>query len=250
MDLIDFRRQRPCRQREAPPSPTARKRACAELCGNARKKERGAGSSGLSRPEAKFTSTTEYDTEGRVVKVITFSQDGSKWICANTYDEQERLVKTTSGQETGPVDEITYQYDEKGRMVGYSQPSSRNQVTRFEYSENGRKTRVATSTLQPSSDGPYGKDSMFLSLEFGEDIYYPTPLGGAVKTLYDENDRPARCSPLTLRRNSSTHQALRKSYNGSFPSFSDLNGNLAKLLTLMIPKAGSPRSTTTSDQQE
>jgi YD repeat-containing protein len=75
-------------------------------------------------------------------------------------------------------------------MVGYSQPSSRNQVTRFEYSENGRKTRVATSTLQPSSDGPYGKDSMLLSLEFGEDLYYPTPLGGAVKTLYDENDRP------------------------------------------------------------
>jgi YD repeat-containing protein len=141
-------------------------------------------------PEAKFTNTTEYDTEGRIVKTITINPDGSKWIAVNTYDEHGHLVKTTSGQENGPVDESTYQYDEKGRVVGYSQPSSRNQVTRFEYNEGGRKTRLVTSTAQPSPDGPYGKDSMILSLEFGEDLYFPTPLGGAVKTVYDENDHP------------------------------------------------------------
>jgi YD repeat-containing protein len=31
---------------------------------------------------------------------------------------------------------------------------------------------------------------MAVSIEGGEDLYYPTPLGGIVKTLYDENDRP------------------------------------------------------------
>jgi YD repeat-containing protein len=141
-------------------------------------------------PEAEFTNTREYDTEGRVVKTVTINQDGSKWVSANTYDEYGRLVKTTTGQESGPVDETTYQYDEKGRMAGYAGRGSRNETTRFEYSEDGRKTRVVTSTQPPSPDGPYGKASMLLSLEFGEDLYFPTPLGGAVKTVYDENDHP------------------------------------------------------------
>jgi len=141
-------------------------------------------------PETKYARTTEYDAEGRVVKTVAINPDGSKWISANTYDEHGRLVKTTSGHENGPVDETTYQYDEKGRIVAYAEPGSRNQTTRFEYDADGRKTRVVTSTLPSSPAGAYGETSMGVSVEAGEDLYYPTPLGGMVKTLYDKSDRP------------------------------------------------------------
>lgn len=140
-------------------------------------------------PEAKFTNATEYDTEGRIVKTVAINPDGSKWISANTYDEQGRLVKTTSGQENGPVEETTYQYDEQGRILAYAEPGSRNETTRFEYGADGRKTRIVTSTLPPSPAGASGENSMAVSIEGGEDLYYPTPLGGVVETLYDENDR-------------------------------------------------------------
>jgi YD repeat-containing protein len=148
-------------------------------------------------PEAKFTNATEYDTEGRISKTVAINPDGSKWISANTYDEQGRLVKIISGKADGPVDETIYRYDEKGRLVDYTgQGATGSETTRFEYDEQGRKTRVVTSNVPASPAGPYGGTSMAYSLE-GLDLYHPVPQGGTVKTVYDESDRPVETQVYT-----------------------------------------------------
>src|ERR1700730_13959093 len=67
-------------------------------------------------PETKYTSTSEYDTEGRVIKTIVSGQDGSKWISSRIYDVHGQLVKTTSGNADATMVETTYRYDEKGRL--------------------------------------------------------------------------------------------------------------------------------------
>jgi YD repeat-containing protein len=141
-------------------------------------------------PETKYSSTSEYDTEGRVIKTIVSGQDGSKWISSHIYDVHGQLVKTTSGNADATMVETTYRYDEKGRLSGYASPGAMgSETTRFEYDERGRKTRVVISDEPASARGPYGATSFAYSAE-GADLYYPAPKGGSVRTLYDENDRP------------------------------------------------------------
>ncbi|HWW18956.1 MAG TPA: hypothetical protein VNY81_10060 [Candidatus Saccharimonadales bacterium] len=141
-------------------------------------------------PETKYTSTAEYDTEGRVTRTIVFGQDGHKWISSNIYDEHGQLVKTTSGNADATMVETTYRYDEKGRLSGYASPGAvGRETTGFEYDEHGRKTRTVTSNEPASASGPYGATSFMYNGE-GTDLYYPAPKGGSVRTLYDENDRP------------------------------------------------------------
>jgi len=148
-------------------------------------------------PETKYVSTTEYDTEGRVLKVVSFNQDDSKWISSKVYDDQGRMVKTISGKADGPVDETIYHYDEKGRLVDYTgRGALGSETTRFEYDEQGRKTRVVSSNVPASPAGPYGGTSMAYGLE-GGDLYHPVPQGGTVKTVYDESDRPVETQIYT-----------------------------------------------------
>lgn len=148
-------------------------------------------------PETKYVSVTEYDREGRVVKMITFGQDGAKWIASRSYDERGNLVKTSSGKADAPADETIYHYDEKGRLAGYGgQGMLGRETTRFEYDEQGRKTRVVTSDAPASPAGPYGATAMSYSA-IGGDLSYPVPQGGKVKTVYDESDRPVEAQIYT-----------------------------------------------------
>jgi YD repeat-containing protein len=148
-------------------------------------------------PEAKFTNATEYDTEGRIVKTVAINPDGSKWISSNVYDDQGRLAKTISGKADGSVDETIYHYDEKSRLVDYTgRGATGSETTRFEYDQQGRKTRVVTSNVPASPAGPYRGTSVAYALE-GLDLYHPVPQGGTVKTVYDESDRPVETQVYT-----------------------------------------------------
>lgn len=139
-------------------------------------------------PENKFSSTTEYDAEGRILSSTHINSDGSKWITTHTYDAQGRLLKTSSGHPDGALNDTTYQYDQEGRLVSVEGPNPFNESTTFRYDERGRKTRIVKSTQPPSPEGPYGSTAMIVSME-GEDLYYPVPQGGMTKTLYDDSDR-------------------------------------------------------------
>jgi YD repeat-containing protein len=140
-------------------------------------------------PEIKFSSTTEYDREGRILSSSHINSDGSKWTATSLYDAHGRLLKTTSGQPGGPLDTTTYHYDEEGRLVSVEGKNPLNESTSFQYDERGRKTRILKSNLPPSTQGAYGSAAMSFSLA-GLDLYHPVPHGGVAKTLYDESDRP------------------------------------------------------------
>src|SRR5438105_3992868 len=69
-------------------------------------------------PEMKFSDTTEYDPEGRILRTSNTNPDGSKWVRTNTYDSQGRLLKTISEIAGRSAEETTYSYDEVGRIIG------------------------------------------------------------------------------------------------------------------------------------
>jgi hypothetical protein len=66
-------------------------------------------------------------------------------------------VKTTFGKADAPAEETIYHYDDKGRLASYAgRGAIGSETTRFEYDEQGRKTRVVTSNVPASPAGPYG----------------------------------------------------------------------------------------------
>jgi YD repeat-containing protein len=140
------------------------------------------------RAGSKYTVTTDYDREGRTLSVTMSNPDGSKSRRENTYDAEGRLVKVGLGQPGTALKETSYRYDQKGNPVETGKDALSN-ITTFEYDQQGRKIKIVKSGLPPSANGPYGSASVGMSLEEGDDLYYPAPNGGMVKTLYDENDR-------------------------------------------------------------
>ena len=165
-------------------------------------------------PGTKFSTTTEYDREGRILSVTYANPDGSEWTTAHIYDGQGRLLKSSSGQADGSLDDTayhydtkgrllktssgrpggalgdtTYRYDEEGRLVNVEGKNPLDESTSFQYDERGRKTRILKSNLPPSTQGAYGPTALGYSPQ-GLDLYHSVPHGGMVKTLYDESDRP------------------------------------------------------------
>ena len=66
------------------------------------------------RPEIRFSQTTEYDPDGRILSTANISKDGSKgWVTTNTYDDNGRLTKTTSGNATETGTETLYAKDRR-----------------------------------------------------------------------------------------------------------------------------------------
>ena len=139
-------------------------------------------------PEIKFSTTTEYDREGRILSTSHINSDNSQWTSTAQYDAQGRLLTTSSGQPGEPLVVTVYHYDGEGRLVDIEGTNSFNESTTFQYDERGRKTRIVKSTLPASPEGLYGSTAMSVSLE-GDDLYYPVPHGGTTKTLYDDSDR-------------------------------------------------------------
>jgi YD repeat-containing protein len=139
-------------------------------------------------PERRFTSTTEYDPDGRILSTRHLNSDGSMWLMVYTYDAQGHLSKTSSGQPGALTDETSYIYDEKGRLAEIKANARNNESMRFEYDDRGRKTRIVTSNAKPTARGEENAQALAVRLD-GGDLYYPAPAGGTVKTLYDERDQ-------------------------------------------------------------
>jgi len=139
--------------------------------------------------EWRFSFTTEYDPDGRILSNSGTNPDGSKWVEMFTYDSQGRVLKRAWSQPDGQTDETTYAYDEKGRLIGTAGSGQSNESTRFAYDEHGRKTRIITSNVKPSPPGTESQQSTSVSLE-NDDLIVPVPEGGTVKTLFNERDQP------------------------------------------------------------
>ena len=103
-------------------------------------------------PEIRFSQTTEYDPDGRILST-SVGTDGSKWVTTNIYDDNGRLTKTISGNATDtahgaadptePGTETLYTYDEAGRLLSTTKSGKEaGSKSEFHYDEQGRKTAV------------------------------------------------------------------------------------------------------------
>src|ERR1700681_443494 len=106
-------------------------------------------------PEIKFSTTTEYDREGRILSTSHINSDNSQWTSTAQYDAQGRLLTTSSGQPGEPLVVTVYHYDGEGRLVDIEGTNSFNESTTFQYDERGRKTRIVKSTLPASPEAFY-----------------------------------------------------------------------------------------------
>jgi YD repeat-containing protein len=142
---------------------------------------------GPDYPESRFSSTIKYDRVGRILRFNSILTTGVKLTGSYTYDSQGHLQKTISDQPSGPPIETDYTYDEKGRLIGITGSGEESSV--FQYDDQGRKTRIVRSELKPSPSDTDHRPSGMISIE-NDDLYWPPPGGGYVKTLFNERDQP------------------------------------------------------------
>jgi len=142
---------------------------------------------GPDYPESRFSSTIKYDRVGRILRFNSILTTGVKLTGSYTYDSQGHLQKTISDQPSGPPIETDYTYDEKGRLIGITGSGEESSV--FQYDDQGRKTRIVKSELKPSSSGTDDRIAVSFDAE-NDDLFMPAPVGGLVKTLFNERDQP------------------------------------------------------------
>jgi YD repeat-containing protein len=144
---------------------------------------------GPDYPESRFASTINYDRVGRRLHFSSTLTNGSKSMASYTYDSRGHLLKTTSSEPSGPVIETNYTntFDEKGRLIGIS--GDGEQSSTFQYNDQGRKTQIVTSELKLSPSGTDPRPASMISIE-NDDLYWPPPVGGHVKTFFNERDQP------------------------------------------------------------
>lgn len=146
--------------------------------------------SGPNDPERRFGSTTKYDPTGRILHIRYTSPDGPTSMRSHTYDSQGRLLKTIWIQANGPSTETNYTYDEKGRLICITGSGEPNRSSTFLYDDQGRKTRIVNSELKPSSSGADDHTAVGIDVEGNDDLLMLAPVGGLVKTLFNERDQP------------------------------------------------------------
>ncbi|HEX8882850.1 MAG TPA: hypothetical protein VF749_22565, partial [Candidatus Acidoferrum sp.] len=140
-------------------------------------------------PEIKFSQTTEYDLDGRILSTSSINPDGSKaWVTTNTYDDNGRLTKTVSGTATETGTGTLYAYDEAGRLLSITKSGKEvGSKSEFHYDEQGRKTAV--QHFDPNvkrAQAAYAGSLWDAAVEGGAWV----PVGGNITTIYDGNDQP------------------------------------------------------------
>ena len=145
--------------------------------------------SGSNYPAMRYGSTTKYDPTGRILHISYTHADGSKSMGSHIYDTQGHLLKAIWGRPSGPASETNYTYDEKGRLIGMTGDGEPRQSSTFQYDDQGRKTRIVKSELKPSSSGTDDRIAVSFDAE-NDDLFMPAPVGGLVKTLFNERDQP------------------------------------------------------------
>lgn len=139
---------------------------------------------------SKYSTTTEYGPDGKLLATRTSQPDGSEWVTTQTYDADGRLTKTISGNASEPDTETLYAYDEAGRLLSITEASKdRGSKTEFHYDEQGRKTAVQNfdaRTFQRAQGAMYAGSPWDLAVRAGIGV----PVGGNILTIYDRNDQP------------------------------------------------------------
>lgn len=136
-----------------------------------------------NHPAWKMVNTTKYDREGIIYETGYVNNDGSKGTTSLTYDVEGHLL-TSVGESEGKTWVTIYNHDAQGKLIGIT--DGRDWTTSFEY-DQGRKIRILTSKLKPSS-GPSKWGGVSIQRE-NDDLFITPPDGGSVKTLFNDRDQ-------------------------------------------------------------
>src|SRR5271170_2507201 len=90
----------------------------------------------------KYSITTEYSPDGRLLTTRTTNTDGPEWVSTRTYDADGRLTKTIWAKLGEPGNESLYAYDGTGRLLSITNHPEKSGRIDFQYDEQGRKTSV------------------------------------------------------------------------------------------------------------
>lgn len=140
-------------------------------------------------PDPSFSTTTEYDPDGRLLSRRYTNPDGSVSVTTRTYDAQGRLLKETWASSNSPPTEKIYAYDNAGRLLSLADNGGDSGRSTFQYDEQGRKIRIQhfdpkvqeSRHLVASAGG-----SPFSNVEVGAGM----PSGSSVTTIYNDRDQP------------------------------------------------------------
>jgi hypothetical protein len=130
------------------------------------------------------TETTEYTSDGRLLRRSTKSPQAAEWLLVNSYDDQGRLSESVSGSAGTPLPERShtqYSYGKDGRLATIAGDKSADLSMR--YDERGLRVEVQRLPEVPSRPntaiaGPSFEDS---------GLGLPYAQGGTFETVY--NDR-------------------------------------------------------------
>jgi YD repeat-containing protein len=134
----------------------------------------------------KYSTTTEYDPDGRLLTTRYTNSDGSEWLTAQIYNADGRLQKITSGKVGEPGDELLYAYDGTGRLIAITSPEKGGR-TDFQYDEEGRKSGIQSfdpETLKRAQSTSYAGSLWDASVAAGVGV----PIGGNIATIYNDKD--------------------------------------------------------------
>jgi YD repeat-containing protein len=136
----------------------------------------------------KYSTTTEYSPDGRLLTSRSTNSDGSEWVRTLTYDADGRLAKTISGKMGEPGAETLYTYDEAGRLLTTNSPEKDGGMD-FLYDEQGSKTTIQTfdlNTLQKAQNTSFIGSPWDAAVAAGVGV----PIGGKITTIYNDKDLP------------------------------------------------------------
>jgi YD repeat-containing protein len=140
-------------------------------------------------PRRSFSTTSEYDPDGRLLSTRYTNPDGPVSLTTRTYDSQGRLLRETWAPSNSPSTEKIYTYDKAGRLLSLADNGGDSGRSNFQYDEQGRKIRIQhfdpkvqeSRHLVATAGG-----SPFSNLEVGAGV----PVGGSVTTVFNDRDQP------------------------------------------------------------
>ena len=136
----------------------------------------------------KYSITTEYSSDGKLLTTRTTNTDGPEWVSTRTYDADGRLTKTIWGKVGEPGNESVYAYDGTGRLLSITNHPEKSGRIDFQYDEQGRKTSVQSfdpETLKRAQKTAFAGSAWDVALAGGG-----VPVGGNILTIYNSNDQP------------------------------------------------------------
>ncbi len=166
---------------------------------------------------------TKYDPDGRMYEHGYVNNDGSKGTDSLTYDTEGHLLREVWDSQHGTSDTV-YTYDVNGRLISITGP--RDWSTTFEYDDQGRKTRIVRSQTPSSTNthAPFGVNGD------SEDLFIVPPVGGTVRTSFNERDQATESQVYTASGDLYSRFARAYDAKGRVTELSYVIENVALLL--------------------